>query len=95
MNSRKKKSGQLSAVSRQRPKKHPQFPRVMWADVDTDCKHTPVAIYPTKSEQRGNRPDLKPIKVLVVALEGKFDQSVISEAIDVLNRCAEQGHKLS
>jgi len=76
-----------------RPKRHPQFPRVMWADVDPTSKSDPVVIYQTKSEQRGTRPDLKPVRVLVVALDDD-GQAPIASAIDVLNRCAEQGHKL-
>jgi len=77
-----------------RPKRHPQFPRVMWADYDaTAAKSDCVVIYPNKSEQRGNRPDLKPVRVLVVALDDD-GQAPIASAIDVLNRCAEQGHKL-
>lgn len=43
----------------------PKFPRLAWADVDTADKRTPVAIYATRAEQRANRPDLKPIRVLI------------------------------
>ena len=42
--------------------------KVFIADIDPSDKRTPVAIYPTKSEQRGNRPDLKPIPVVVAPL---------------------------
>lgn len=45
------------------------FPRLMWADHDPSCKHMPVAIYSTKAEQRSNRPDLKPIRVKVIAVK--------------------------
>jgi hypothetical protein len=84
----------VSVSAAPRPQRLP-FPRVMWADVDpTAAKADWVVIYPTKREQRGNRPDLKPIKCLVVALDDD-GQPPISAAIDVLNQCAEQGHKLS
>ena len=42
--------------------------KIMVADFDSADKRTPVAIYPTKSEQRGNRPDLSPIPVSVTPL---------------------------
>lgn len=68
------------------------FPRVMWADYDPSYgKNERVAIYPTKSEQRGNRPDLKPIRVLVVALE-RNDQAPIVEALETLKRCSVTVH---
>ena len=86
----------VEVIPSNQQKRHPQFPRVMWADYDPEMpKCDRVAMYGTKADQRMTRPDLKPIKVLVIALEERFDQSVISEAIDVLNRCCEQGHKLS
>lgn len=44
------------------------LPRIMWADVDKDNKTTPVAVYTSKADQRGNRPDLKPIRVIVAEL---------------------------
>lgn len=50
------------------PRKKPAFPRIMWADYDPTDKRTPVAVYKTRADQRGNRPDLKPIRVLVTAL---------------------------
>lgn len=77
-----------------RPKRQPQFPRVMWADVDPTSKSDPVVLYQTKAEQRGTRPDLKPIRVLVVALNND-GQAPIADAIDVLNRCAERGVDLA
>lgn len=46
-------------------KKGKPFPRLMWADYDPEVKNTPVAVYDTKSEQRANRPDLKPLRVRV------------------------------
>lgn len=50
------------------------LPRVMWADCDPDSKLDPVVIYPTRNEQRGNRPDLKPVPVLVVSLDQPRDK---------------------
>lgn len=46
-------------------KTKPIFPRLMWADYDPTCKHMPIAVYATKADQRGNRPELEPIRVLV------------------------------
>lgn len=37
----------------------------MTADFDPSDKKTPLVVYPTKAEQRDNRPDLKPIPVTV------------------------------
>lgn len=42
------------------------LPRKMWADIDPHSKEQPVVIYATKKDQRGCRPDLKPIPVLVL-----------------------------
>ena len=41
----------------------------MWADCDPDDRKTPVATYDSKADQRGNRPDLKPVRVAVVSLD--------------------------
>lgn len=45
------------------------LPRLMWADCDPDDRKTPVATYDSKADQRGNRPDLKPVRVAVVSLD--------------------------
>jgi hypothetical protein len=76
-------------------KRHPQFPRVMWADYDPSMpKSVSVALYQNKADQRMTRVDLEPIRVLVIALDND-GQAPICDAIDVLNRCAEQGHQLA
>ena len=70
------------------------FPRVMWADYDpTGVKGSIVVVYDLKSKawQRGIR---KPIRVLVVKLDEDSPWGAIANAIDVLNRCAEQGVRL-
>lgn len=41
----------------------------MWADCDPDDKRTPVVTYDSKAEQRGNRPDLKPVRVAIISLD--------------------------
>ena len=41
----------------------------MWADFDPTDKRTPVAVYPTRADQHGNRPDLQPVRVLVTEVK--------------------------
>jgi hypothetical protein len=78
-----------------RPKQQPGFPRLMWADYDPDYSNANrVAMYGSKADQRGNRPDLKPIRVLVVALDDN-DKAPIANALAVLKRCAAQGIELA
>ncbi len=49
--------------------KREALPRIMWADVDPEyVGATAVSIYGTKADQRGNRPDLKPVPVVVIEL---------------------------
>lgn len=40
----------------------------MVADFDPNDKRTPLSVYQNRAEQRGNRPDLKPIPVCVTPL---------------------------
>lgn len=46
----------------------PKLPRVMWADADMTNRREPVAVYNTRAEQRSNRPDLQPIRVMVTRI---------------------------
>lgn len=58
------------------------FPRIMWADVDTTASRVPVAVYCTKADQRGNRPDLTPVPVAVISLAGRTEGEFIMAARD-------------
>ncbi len=57
----KKNSTQRRGVGQRIPK-----PQQMWADYDPECKTDSLVVYTRKSDQRSNRPDLKPIPVLVI-----------------------------
>ena len=44
----------------------PKLPKQIWADYDPDYQpNLRWSFYRTKDEQRGNRPDLKPIRLRV------------------------------
>lgn len=60
------------------------LPRIMWADCDpTYPRSVQVSTYGTKADQRGNRPDLKPHRVAVIALDGRSLNDFIIEASNV------------
>lgn len=59
-----RKTGQAGALG-----VAPSSPLLRWADYDSEYKgNNRFQVYATKADQRGNRPDLKPIPVLVVPL---------------------------
>lgn len=64
-NSKTKTSTQRRKVAERIP-----APRQMWADYDPEYKTDSLVIYETKGDQRSNRPDLKPIPVLVIPFSG-------------------------
>lgn len=48
-------------------KRNPKLPKYIWADCDPDApRSVRWAFYNTLADQRGNRPDLKPIKLRIV-----------------------------
>ncbi len=54
-----------------------RFPRLMWADYDAAApRGLKVAIYTTRAEQRGNRPDLRPIRVRVEEVTARANTQV-------------------
>jgi hypothetical protein len=59
--------------------------KLMWADFDPDDGQTPLSVYPTKSEQRGCRPDLKPIPVAVIELDRPLPE-IVNALCDLLER---------
>ncbi len=60
----------MSASTQRRKDAEKFFPRLMWADCDPEDKSTPVVVYQTRGDQRGNRPDLKPLRVRVMLARG-------------------------
>lgn len=46
--------------------KQPKLPKQIWADFDPSYEpHLRWSFYRSKADQRGNRPDLKPIRLRV------------------------------
>jgi hypothetical protein len=72
------------------------FPKVMWADVDIHAGRDAVVIYPTKGEQRGNRPDLIAIPVAVIPIDGRTEHELCAAVLEVGRKwAARKGGKVS
>lgn len=57
-------------------KRNPKPPAYIWADCDPDApRSVRWAFYNTLADQRGNRPDLKPIKLRIVPNDKLSDGS--------------------
>lgn len=67
------------------------LPRIMWADCDEEDKRTPVVIYDTKADQRGNRPELKAVPVVVIPL-GDAD-TMHTHLLNAIQAAKERGIK--
>lgn len=57
------------------------FPRYVWLDFDPSYPNSAqVAVYGTKSEQRANRPDLKPHRAVIILVDGRSLNDVTTDA---------------